>query len=352
MSTRTYRILCLSQAASPITHMARTEGNEAVVARQQVMTEHGRREVPGLSGNALRHRAVREPGMRFLVHAWGLAGELTLDQLNFMFHGGALTRGSGRENTRLIADHQRISPLGRLLGGCLPEQILDGSLLVSPGILICEENRERIGQLWGDAVDELPPLRPAESFVAGYQYTRGDARKHGIGLLRRDRAGTDGAVADVRPTSDGSAQGSFLGEPAEASSVAAPAAATDKSAKGKDSNLMIFSGQHVMPGSLFLHDFILRNVSRVELGALMWSLRLWQADGGTIGGQAARGHGRLCTAIVSDDADLDLDGACAAYLEHVATHRDQGAAWLVAAFAEPEVTGTSAKAKRSPASKK
>jgi hypothetical protein len=285
------RVLYLAETLSPITHMSGSSGNESLIAREHVVTPRGVAQVPMLSGNALRHRLVRGPGMRWLVGEYGLAGTLTLPQLNFLFHGGSLTEGGGREDTARIADFQRTWPLGRLVGGCLPDQILAGSLQVWRGTLVCEENRtylEAIGL--GGALPEKR-LRPAESFLAGYQYTRGDARKVGGEPAPRD-AGTDGSDT---------------------------------------SNLMIYSGQAVCRGAVFVGGFSLPHTSEVELGALLWSLRLWLAGGGTVGGQAARGHGRM--ALTLDMPEADQDATAGAYLEYARGVRDEAVAWLHGVFA-------------------
>lgn len=276
-------IRCVSEALSPITHMSGTVGNEAIISREPVTTNRGLRWLPVLSGNALRNRAVREPGILWLLDRYGLRGTLNLNQLNFLLHGGNLTESTAFENTRRIADMHRLWPLLRLLGGSLPNQILAGSLDVWRGVLVCEENRP--------AVNGYAPaarLYSSESFVASYQYTRGDGKKTGI-------------------------------------------ASTKETALDEPSNLMIFSGQCVNRGSLFLHGFAVRHASELDLGALLWSLRLWQAAGGTIGGQAARGHGRLRCELI--DFDGDQDALCKAYCEYAASVKDEAVAWLTECFA-------------------
>lgn len=298
--TRTYQVTCLSEAVSPITQMAGSAGNESVLMREQVVTARGVVAVPKLSGNALRHRLVREPGFRWLVNRWGLAGRLTLPQLNFLFHGGNLTEGGGREDTRRIADFQRLFPLGRLLGGSLPDQILSGSLLAWHGLLVCEENRSALAAHLPEGW-QLPeaPLRPAESFVGGYQNVRGDAAK------------TCPELAAPEPNGD----------------------------SPRPSNLMIFAGQAVSRGGHFLHGFTLQHVGTWELGALLLSLRLWQSSGGTIGGQGARGHGRLRTLVhVSPAAEIvederDANEIVNEYVAHCDAVKDEAVAWLNAAFA-------------------
>jgi hypothetical protein len=313
--TRDYTVFCLSEAISPLTHMRGVSGNEALVMREPVTTPRGVVWVPSLSGNAIRHRFIREPGWRWLIERWGLAGQLTLPQLNYCFHGGNLTEGGGRENTRQIADMQRLFPLQRLLGGALPSQIVSGSLDVWRGRLVCEENRAGLAaDLPADWELPAPVLRPAECFVSGYQYTRGDARKTALDLL-------------PSPNSDGERQ---RGENADGSS-----------------NLMIFSGQSVTRGALFTHGFVLKHVSELELGALYLSLRLWQAAGGTIGGQASRGHGRLKTRLF---VDADLEAAASGYAAHCDATKEEACRWLAEAFAaRGEVPGAAGKGKKTKA---
>jgi hypothetical protein len=283
-----YRVVCLSEAVAPITHMSGSSGNVSLVAREPVLTSRGATWVPYLSGNAIRHRCVREPGFRWLIGQWGLKGRLTLSQINFLFHGGNLTEGGGRENTRRIAEFQRIFPLGRLLGGSLPDQILAGSLQCWRGSLVCEENRPSLAGVIPGLVPE-GRLRPAESFVSEYQYTRGDAAKTQVDLLNE--------AEEVEP----------------------------------GSNLMIFSGQTVISGAIFLHGFTLPHVDLVELGALLWSLSLWQSAGGTIGGHASRGHGRLRLYLLDDSAAYA--DAMEAYEDHVRATRDEAVSWLEEVFA-------------------
>ncbi len=292
--TQTYNLLALSEAVSPITHAKGTSGNESLVMRVPVVTPRGVLWVPSLSGNALRHRLVREPGNRWLIGRLELPGKLSRVQLNYCFHGGNLTEGGGREDTRRIADWQRLFPLGRLLGGSLPAQILSGSSLCWPGTLVCEENRTALSAMLPHGW-ELPPetLRPAETFVSDYQYTRGDAAKSHVDLMADD---------DL----DGESS----------------------------SNLMIFSGQAVSRGSIFLHGFTLQHVSELELGALLLSLRLWQEAGGTIGGQSARGHGRLQTLLHVDGVDeAAQEAAGAADGAPVDAAAEECRDWLAAAFA-------------------
>jgi len=280
-------VYCYSEALSPITHMSRSEGNESLIAVEPVKTEDGIAWVPYLSGNALRHRCVRMPGGRYLVERLRLAGKLSLEQLNFFFHGGNLTESTGRENTARIVEMYRLFPFLRLLGGCLPDQVLSGSLHAWRGTLFCRENATVIKALLPEEwTTDGVRFHPAQSFISAYQYTRSDAEK---------------TTPDLLP----------------------------KGAVKTQSNLMIFSGQAVMRGAAFLHGFAVLHPSPLELGALLHSLLLWAAHG-TIGGQAARGHGKLKTYLLGDDpARAD---AVLAYLDHVEANADQAREWFQDTF--------------------
>jgi hypothetical protein len=101
---------------------------------------------------------------------------------------------------------------------------------------------------------------------------------------------------------------------------------------------MIFAGESVVAGSLFAHGFIAQNVTPVEFGSLLYALGRWQADGATLGGQSARGHGRLRLMAAVFDGELREPGAYAnevsLYKMHVAEHVAECRAFLAEAFAE------------------
>jgi hypothetical protein len=291
------KIHCVSETLAMLTHMMGTAGNEAIINREQVYTKGKLREVPVLSGNAIRHRMIREPGALFLIGACGLKGKLNIDQANYLFNGGNLTESSTTENLARIAEMQELMPLIRLLGGSLKNQVIGGSLYVLRGLLVCEENREAISKMIPEEIG-LPDeaLRSCEDFVTQYQYTRGDARK-------RNDAGQLLEMPDADNT-----------------------------------QLMIYNGQNVCPGALWYHGFILQNISPLEVGALLHALQQWEASGGTIGGQARIGHGRLKTSIYMENgenfygSDLDTLEVVADYIKHIDTNKDKIAEWLMAAF--------------------
>ena len=290
---KTHRIHMLLETLSPLTHMMGTSGNEALINREAVIYKDEIRHLPVISGNAIRHKLIREPGAMFIVGACNLAGKMNIDQLNYLFNGGSLVESSVSCNIRKIADMQATLPLYRLLGGCLKNQVVAGSLNVHRGMLICRENAERISSILpGDcAIDSA--IFPAERFIDQYQYTRGDANK----------------MKDI----------DFF-------------AAIDELNTGEEkekSHLMIFNGQTIVAGSMFYLGFVLNNVSDLELGALFHSLSRWN---GFIGGQGSRGHGRCKISLIKSD-ELDISALVLAYKEHIMSKKEEIKSWLFDAFA-------------------
>jgi hypothetical protein len=305
---KTCKIHCLSVALSPITHMMGTSGNESVINREPVLYNNDIHYVPVISGNALRHKMVREPGALHLVKICELDGKLNLDQANFLFNGGTLSESSPAENIARIAEMQELLPLIRLLGGSLRNQVICGSLLALRGVLVCEENRATLRKLLpADCTLPDERLRSAEDFIGKFQYTRGDAQK------RNDA----GRILDGTPA--------------------------DKT------QLMIYSGQDVIPGAVFYHGFILQNVSELEIGALLNSLYEWDTMGATIGGSARIGHGKLQTSLWMESGDdLTGDGLIPGnlvelYRNYTYIERARIADWLNDAFASKSAAKKAAK---------
>lgn len=287
---RTYDVLCLSKLLSPMTHNVGTEGNETLINREAVATPQGIRWVPVLSGNAIRHRMIRDPGARFLVDRWGLGGELTLKLAQFLFHGGSLDSSCPTESLTRIRTWWRLLPLIRILGGSLPDLIVGGAIAAWRGLLVCRENESRLRCLV--PADWIPDGRliPADRMIGRYQYTRQDAGRTVPDLVKESPAG-------------------LL----------------------EESGQMIYSGQQVNAGAAFLHGFRLRDATLVDLGCLLLSLALWQQDNATIGGQSAKGHGRLAIGCAVTP-EVDTTAAMEAYAVHVESVKDEAVAWMGSQF--------------------
>ena len=290
---KTHKIHMLLETLSPLTHMMGTSGNEALINREAVIYKDEIRHLPVISGNAIRHKLIREPGAMFIVGACNLAGKMNIDQLNYLFNGGSLVESSVSCNIRKIADMQATLPLYRLLGGCLKNQVVAGALNVHRGMLMCRENAERISSILPADCAIEAAIFPAERFIDQYQYTRGDANK----------------MKDI----------DFF-------------AAVDELQTGEEkekSHLMIFNGQTIVAGSMFYLGFVLNNVSDLELGALFHSLSRWN---GFIGGQGSRGHGRCKISLIKSD-ELDVPALVLAYKDHIMSKKEEIKSWLFDAFA-------------------
>ncbi|MDX8378407.1 MAG: hypothetical protein R8L53_10340 [Mariprofundales bacterium] len=251
-----------------------------------MITPDGIHKVPFLSGNALRHKLIREPMSIHLVKTLGLVGKATIPMLNFLFNGGTLSSSTPSNNTNKIAEMQTLLPLIRLLGGALKNQIVGGSLIVKRGIMVCRENQENLRKQLPEGVS-FKRLRSCEDYIGKYQYTRGDASKY------RDQSIAAESGSDV------------------------------------DTNLMIYSGEQVNVGATFYHGFILQGVSDVEIGGLLLALDLWTEDGGIIGGSSRIGHGRLSTAIHMDSCYNKAE-LVEMYKQHVMENSEAARIWLEA----------------------
>lgn len=289
--THMYKITALSEALSPLTHNSGSEGNETLINREPIVTDRGLQYVPVLSGNAIRHRFIRATGAEDLIARYNLSGKLTLDQLHFLFNGGSLTRGSATENIARITTFWRLFPLGRVLGGCLPDLIVPGSLLSWRGTMICRENSSRLRRMLPEGWMPEGRLLSCHELASRYQYTRMDAAR---------------------------SRGDLLADQQEVG----------------DSGQMIYSGEAVPAGAMFVHGWILRHAMPRDLGALLLALANWQAAGGTIGGMSSRGHGRLLT-MIAIDPDVDQAETIEAYTSHADGVQDEAIAWLGKELGQP-----------------
>lgn len=300
-------VYALSRVVSPITQMAGSAGNRALIQREEVVTRLGLRRIPKLSGNAIRASAVRQPGLKWLIEQAGLGERLTKPMAYFLLRGGAeYTGNGGRESVADIVHIAEVAPIIGLLGGVVPKQMFGGSINVDAGVLLCEENRSRLSTFLppGVSLDEFD-LPPASDFTGDYQYTRNGREEATSGFYSEEEDATARFTA---------AASGFDHLPGENS--------------GK-SNQMIYSGECVRPGAIFVHRFTIAHPKRLEVGALLFSLRLWSAYGNKIGGMGRVGHGQLLSQYHFDPA---YNGADDEYAEHAIKHAPQLADWLKKQF--------------------
>ncbi len=293
----TYHFTMIIEALSPITHMMGVSGNEAMIAAERVNTDDGYRMVPFLSGNALRHRLIREPGGMDLIQRLDMV-PVSLQVANALLHGGALSMSS-QEHMGRLAELRHFFPLLACIGLSFPDQIVPGKMSMHRAVLACAENASVI-EAYGLGA---PIMRTADEWVTAYQYTRGDSSK----------------IEGVEKTED------------EATS------------------LMIYSGQAVGRGAVFIGGMSLFRVSEIELGSVFHALRLWGEHCGTIGGMSGRGHGRLKIHMVGHD-EAFISTCISKYLAHIETIKGEAKAFFLKQFEKPAKAAKKSKQKPEPES--
>jgi len=283
---------------SPLTHMMETSGNESLINREPIFYDKRIIHIPVISGNSIRHRILRHPGSLYLIEQMEIEGKMGFDQLNFMMYGGTLCETKTTTNLKKIALMEELFPLYRLLGGCLKNQIISGSLDVWRGLLICEENRETINKYLPEEYYINKKLFPADMFVGKYQYTRGDMKNiKSVGKLIKNFN-----VIENR----------------------------------EKSNLMIYNGQQVNRNSFFFHGFATKYVSEIEIGCIFHCLQLWSENYSTLGGMIAKGHGKVNLSCFLENKEIDISNCVQMYIDHVQKYKNEMINWLDEIFPKKE----------------
>lgn len=311
-SKKTYHLTCISEALSPITYGMKTAGNSTLIARESVALPGGRRDLPILWANGLKHQLLREHGAAHLLDRLGIDSAIDERIIVFLFNGGVYHLGGGHDKTSTRVDAARLFPLVSLAGGCLPGQFLHGAAIISSGYLICTENIPLVRALLpaGFSIEEnVDQFRAAEEYIGQLQNYKHDGRRPHADLLASD-------------------------------------ARTLKQTTGKENPMMPHGGECVLRGAVFAHRIILNEVTEVELGCMLDSIARWQHAGAAIGGQLARGNGTLKISIYLSP-DVDQESARSAYLAHVDSVKNEAVSFLNMTFDwTPPAEGTEKKGKK------
>lgn len=289
VETNNYKLLLVLRAIGPITQMSGRSGNELIINRSRLMHNGEVVGVPSISANSIRHAAVREPGGIWLIINYGLEGRISKDQLRLLINGGNnASKAGGAESLSLHVRLRDTLPLLGLMGCGLPDGPKPGTLRMSEAILLCDESKSFVESV-SDGILEMPDwLRPARTCVGKWQHFRHDGTEQHASMLEE-------------PDQDSGHSG------------------------------MIFSGEAIMPGALMFSEIRLENATERELGAFLWSLRLWQQGGGVVGGMSARGNGRtesMLYVFEGDDGPLNLDSIASDYAAHAMSVREDAVAIL------------------------
>ena len=136
---QTHILHLIIETLSPLTHMMGVNGNEALINREAIIYDGKICHVPAISGNALRHRLIRETGAYYIIGACNLAGKMNIDQLNYLFNGGSLVESSVSTNIKRIAEMQEVLPLTDYLEGVLEIRLLPDLYTWEEGCLYVEK---------------------------------------------------------------------------------------------------------------------------------------------------------------------------------------------------------------------
>lgn len=304
---------------SALSHGAGNSGNIQKLNTEKVLLPSGRTaRVPFITGNALKHRVIRQPGMDFMLRSLGLDhGKLSRSCLQVLYSGGFLSAKGSTVDLARYLDLCELIPLLGLLGGSLGNVIQESRIRVGNGVLYCRENHEA-GRLptpldeegkarsWRD--DEVPPPASAQRDVVGY--TRGDAskqRRHLQMMTQDQRALTVGEVSRQN-------EGNRFGE---------------KEGKGS-STQMRYEVETVIAGAEFAWEVRVEDASPIELGAFYAAIAEF-ARSPFVGGKSSVGHGLV--AVNFDEWVIDprapiQGGSIArpmfqAYEEHLSSRKEE-----------------------------
>lgn len=232
-------------------------------------------EIPAISANSLRHVMVREPAMMHLFSRLGLMPDTpgqgpVPEGVEAMFaNGGNIMAGAKQpSNTFTPAVQIRQAYPGLdLVGGVTDSFDIGESTLQIAAWLVCRENAAAL------------PEHPA--------------------LTNRDVSVFD-MLDDVTLT---------------------------RVAKSKALGQMIWGFETLVQGAQIAVRFDLAPYASVLThGAFQAALRWWEQNDGTIGGQAARGYGRVAMQYLSRPEGVE--GALAEYEAYLDVRREELAAWL------------------------
>lgn len=228
--------------------------------------------VPSISGNALRHCMIREPGANRLIAELGLQPytnklvdeHLTIGVTRFLYSGGQLQAKakSPSKYDLLEADLRQRYPIVDAVGGSTDSWLMTESACKVAGWVVCEENNRATQAIAG-----------IESKVSIFDYLSEETKT---------RAGIGG--------------------------------------KDKESGQMIFSYEVLAAGLPVVVEVSFNPFSQpLTIGAVWQAVQDWSVQGGIVGGRSQIGHSRFAMEVLS--GDYAEQGQ--AYLSYLAESRDE-----------------------------
>jgi hypothetical protein len=226
--------------------------------------------VPSISGNALRHCLIREPGANRLIQALGLEpysdrpGEhLGLGVTRFLYGGGQLAAKAKAPSASDIYEAQIRSryPIVDAVGGSTDSWMMAESACKVAGWVVCAENNVATSAIAG-----------VESQVSIFDYLSEETKT---------RSGIGG--------------------------------------KDKESGQMIFSYETLAAGLPVIVEILFNPFTQpLTIGAVWQAVEDWAVEGGIVGGRSQIGHSRFAMEILQGSYGLQGE----AYLDYLEAERD------------------------------
>lgn len=259
------------KAMSPISHGSGNVGNiQQLNTMKVVLPDHTTANVPFISGNSLKHRVIRKPGMDFMLKYLGLdEGKLSKACLQLLYSGGFLSAKGSTVDLGKYFQLCELIPLLGLLGGSLGNVIQESRVQVDHAILYCAESVQ--AGIVPPLKDE-PPFALASNYRSILGYTRGDATKQRSKIKMLTSNEQDVAVGEiVRANSD---------------------LAHGRSKQKSSSTQMRYEVEVVAPGSEFAWEIRVHDADDIEVGAFYTAIAEF-CKNPYVGGKSAIGHGKV-----------------------------------------------------------
>lgn len=133
------RVDFLLRAESPIAHHAEVTGNIATMMREDLAFGDMTHSVPIITGDAMRH-GLRAASASLALEAAGIETGLGESAVRFLYNGGGIGGQPGATvDVKAYREMVEIHPALALLGGCVDNRILAGSVQVGRAMLVCSE---------------------------------------------------------------------------------------------------------------------------------------------------------------------------------------------------------------------
>ena len=294
---------------SPLMHGGETGSNVTPFRREKRIAADGRvKLLPFLSGNSLKHRVIRQPGVDFMIQVLGLPDGWLGDNkeaLHLLYSGGAMSKRGANIDLEAWRDLCELVPILGLCGGALGNHMEESYLRVGDAIPICADYLHLIP-------DDIKPdgdvVHRVEDLMDLRFLTRQDA-------LRRH--------TQRRMLTSGDAEQQRLIESRQE-------AAEEGEKPAEKSRQMIAHQEVMLAGTRLYWPLRAIEITDIQHEALACAIAHWKMDP-HLGGRSAVGMGRADLVLYGweavnhaapgrTDVDLPLGRR---YVEHLREHREE-----------------------------